>query len=1522
MHEISLNQRGLPVAQGLYDPRYEHDACGVAFVVDMHGRASHEMVERGLACLYKLDHRGATGAEENVGDGAGILIQLPDSFFRQVSDLDLPDAGCYAAGMAFLPPEDPEAAVSSIESLVQEEGLRTIGWRNVPTVSSSLGTFATDAMPDFRILFIAGPKDEPVAGLELERMTFVLRKRIEHEIQPSVYFPSLSSRTFVYKGMLTCDQLPVFFPDLTDERLTSALALVHSRFSTNTFPSWPLAHPYRLIAHNGEINTVMGNRNWMRAREGTLATDAFGESLGRALPIMTPDASDTASFDEALELIQLGGRSLPHAVLMMVPEAWENHERLPQWKRDFYEFHASLIEPWDGPASIAFTDGTVIGAVLDRNGLRPSRFWVTEEGLVVMASEVGVLDLDQSTVIQKGRLQPGKMFLVDTAEGRIVGDEEIKQTLADAEPYGEWLQDGLVHLDDLPNRYLLTPQHSSVVKRQRTFGFTEEELRILLAPMARTAAEPIGSMGTDTPIAVLSKRSRLIFDYFSQLFAQVTNPPLDAIREELVTSTSSFLGPESNLLEPGPESCKQIVVPHPVLSNEDLAKILYLNESGDYPQFTSFAIDGLYPIAEGGDGMRSAIEDIRTKVSDAIANGAKIIVLSDRYSNEHNAPIPSLLLTGAVHHHLVRERTRTKVGLIVECGDAREVHHMALLLGYGAGAINPYLAIESIEDFVEQGVINEVDAKTAVRNYIKACSKGVLKIMSKMGISTVASYTGAQVFECVGLSNQVIDDYFTGTASKLGGIGLDIIAEEVALRHRFAYLKNPEEMAHRDLWSGGEYQWRREGEYHLFNPETVYKLQHATQTGQYEVFKEYTKLVNDHSEQLATIRGLFNLTPSETGSIALDEVEPVSEIVKRFSTGAMSYGSISAEAHETLAIAMNRLGGKSNTGEGGEDPERFIPDSNGDSRRSAIKQVASGRFGVTSEYLVNSDDIQIKMAQGAKPGEGGQLPGPKVWPWIAKTRHSTPGVGLISPPPHHDIYSIEDLKQLIHDLKNSNPEARIHVKLVAEVGVGTVAAGVSKAKADVVLISGHDGGTGASPLTSLKHAGGPWELGLAETQQTLLINGLRDRIVVQTDGQLKTGRDVMVAMLLGAEEFGFATAPLVVSGCIMMRVCHLDTCPVGVATQNKELRSRYAGKAEFVVNFFEYIAHEVREYLAELGFRSIEEAIGRVDCLDIDRAVDHWKADGLDLSPILHIPTSPWKQDRFCSKQQEHGLQKALDQQLIEQAQEAIESGSPVEITSPVSNVNRTVGTLLGHHVTKAHGGQGLPKDTITVLMTGSAGQSFGAFVPSGITLRLSGDANDYLGKGLSGGRIVLRPPIDSAPEFVAEENVIAGNVILYGATSGEVFIRGTVGERFCVRNSGATSVVEGVGDHACEYMTGGQVVVLGPTGRNFGAGMSGGVAFIYDPEDEFHRSLNTEMVDLETSLDDEDADFLRDVIRRHHDETGSEVASAILDRWHQQVRYFKKVMPKDYKRVMEAIATAEEHGQDVEEAVMAAAKR
>ncbi|MCP3939522.1 MAG: glutamate synthase large subunit [Actinomycetia bacterium] len=1511
----------LPAAQGLYDPAFEHDACGVGFVVDMYGRKSHDMVQKGLQCLYNLDHRGATGAEVNTGDGAGMLTQIPDSFFRAVCDFELPGVGNYAVGIAFLPVDDPDTAANNIERLVAEEGMRVVGWRDVPTESSTLGRFALDAMPVFRQLFVASGEGElDISGLDLERRSFVLRKRIEHEVGDGIYFPSLSGRTIVYKGMLTVDQLPVVFPDLLDERYESALALVHSRFSTNTFPSWPLAHPYRVIAHNGEINTVMGNRNWMRAREGDFGSDLFGDGLERAFPIMTPDASDTASFDEALELLHLAGRELPHAVLMMIPEAWENHETITDARRDFYQFHSSLMEPWDGPASIAFTDGNVIGAVLDRNGLRPSRYWVTDDGLVVMASEVGVLDIDQSTIVSKGRLQPGRMFLVDTAEGRIVGDDEIKDELASAQPYGEWLRDGLLHLEDLPARFQLTPQHSSVMKRQRIFGYTSEELKILLTPMARTGAEPIGSMGNDTPIAVLSDRSRLIFDYFIQLFAQVTNPPLDAIREELVTSSASTIGPESNLLDPGAESCRQIAVPYPIITNEELAQIQYVNEDGDRPQFASFAIDGLYPVAEGGEGMRKSIDDVCAKVSEAIENGVSVVILSDRYSDHEMAPIPSLLLTGAVHHHLVREKTRTKVGLVIECGDAREVHHMALLLGYGAGAINPYLAFESIGNLIARGAMSDVDERTAMRNYVKACTKGVVKVMSKMGISTVASYAGAQVFECVGLAGDVIDRYFRGTTSKLGGVGLDVIAEEVAIRHRFAHLDNPTEAAHRELWGGGEYQWRREGEHHLFNPKTVYKLQHATRAADYGEFKEYTNLVDDQSKKLATLRGLFELKPSGDGPIPIEEVEPASAIFPRFSTGAMSYGSISAEAHETLAIAMNRIGGKSNTGEGGEDPDRFTPDENGDLRRSSIKQVASGRFGVTSEYLVNSDDIQIKMAQGAKPGEGGQLPGQKVWPWIAKTRHSTPGVGLISPPPHHDIYSIEDLKQLIHDLKNSNPEARIHVKLVAENGVGTVAAGVSKAKADVVLISGHDGGTGASPLTSLKHAGGPWELGLAETQQTLLINGLRDRIVVQTDGQLKTGRDVVIAALLGAEEFGFATAPLVVSGCIMMRVCHLDTCPVGVATQNKTLRKRYSGKAEFVVNFFEYIAEEVREYLAELGFRSLEEAIGRVDCLDTTNAVEHWKADGLDLSPILHVPESPWEQDRYCTKTQDHGLDRALDNDLIRESAKALDGGEPVVIESPISNVNRTVGTLLGYELTKRHGGAGLPDGTIQINFRGSAGQSFGAFVPRGISMHLEGDANDYVGKGLSGGRLVIRPPHDLPEEFVAEESTIAGNVIGYGATGGEIYLRGLVGERFCVRNSGATAVVEGVGDHGCEYMTGGRVVVIGSTGRNFGAGMSGGTAFVYDPDDVFHRNLNNEMVDLE-HMSEEDALLVREDLRRHRDVTDSPVANTILERWHSRRRHFKKVMPRDYKRALEAIAIAEETGRDIEEAVMAAAR-
>ncbi|MFZ4812303.1 MAG: glutamate synthase large subunit, partial [Ilumatobacteraceae bacterium] len=1275
--------------------------------------------------------------------------------------------------------------------------------------------------------------------------------------------------------------------------------------STNTFPSWPLAHPYRYIAHNGEINTVQGNRNWMRTREALLQSDLL-PGLERAFPICTPGGSDSASFDEVLELLHLAGRSLPHAMLMMIPEAWENHDTMDAEKRAFYRFHASLMEPWDGPASVAFTDGTVIGAVLDRNGLRPSRYWVTDDRLVVMASEVGVIDLDPARIVRKGRLQPGRMFLIDTAQGRIVDDEEIKRSLATKHPYAEWLSEGITELNELPEREHIHFSHDSVLRRQQMFGYTHEELKLIVAPMAKSGAEPLGSMGTDTPIAILSERPRLLFDYFHQLFAQVTNPPLDAIREEVVTAVSSSVGPEWNLLDPGPDSCRQLALPFPVIDNDELAKIVHINDDEAYPELAAVVISGLYRVSGGGLAMQRALDAIRSKVSKAIDDGARVVVLSDRNSDEVYAPIPSLLLTAAVHHHLIREKKRTKVGLIVECGDAREVHHMALLVGFGAGAINPYLAFESIEDMIDQDLngLGGVDAKQAVKKYIKASGKGVLKVMSKMGVSTVASYTGAQIFEAIGLGRELVDDYFTGTVSRLGGIGLDEVAGEVAARYAMAHPTRPTERAHRQLELGGEYQWRREGEVHLFNPETVFKLQHATRAKRYDVFKEYTRLVDDQSKHLATLRGLFEFKDGARPAVPIDEVEPVSEIVKRFSTGAMSYGSISAEAHETLALAMNSIGGKSNTGEGGEDSDRLQDPS----RRSAIKQVASGRFGVTSEYLVNADDLQIKMAQGAKPGEGGQLPGHKVYPWVAKTRHSTPGVGLISPPPHHDIYSIEDLKQLIHDLKNANPSARVHVKLVAEVGVGTVAAGVSKAKADVVLISGHDGGTGASPLTSLKHAGAPWELGLAETQQTLLLNGLRDRIVVQADGQMKTGRDVVIAALLGAEEFGFATAPLVVSGCVMMRVCHLDTCPVGVATQNPELRKKFSGKPEFVVNFMEYIAEEVREWMAKLGFRTVADMVGHVEALDTTHAIRHWKARGLDISPILAEPRNPYGQSLLNSTTQDHGLEEALDQQLLTLCAPAIEHGEQVTVDLPVRNVNRTVGTMLGHAVTKAHGGAGLPDGTITVHLRGSAGQSLGAFVPSGITLDLEGDANDYVGKGLSGGRVIVRPDRDAT--FVAEDNVIAGNVIGYGATGGEIFIRGRVGERFCVRNSGATAVVEGVGDHGCEYMTGGRVVVLGATGRNFGAGMSGGIAYVLDPDDLFAAKVNYDMVDLQT-LDDADLTFLWSTLEAHQRHTGSAVAAAVLSDWSQRSTQFRKVMPRDYARVLSVMQQAADDGLD-----------
>ncbi|MDR1712001.1 MAG: glutamate synthase large subunit [Propionibacteriaceae bacterium] len=1484
-------------AQGLYDPAYEHDACGVSFVARLSGEPSHDIVAKGLTALLNLDHRGATGADPAAGDGAGMLLQVPDSFLRQVVDFDLPSAGAYAMGMAFLPTDSVQRAKAkrTIEFIAAEESLVIHGWRQVPANTDTLSPISLAVMPHFEQVFVSGPNGE--TGLDLDRVVYPLRQRARNEV--NVYFASLSARTTVYKGMLTTQQLSEVFPDLLDERMESAMCLVHSRFSTNTFPSWELSHPYRYIAHNGEINTVKGNRNWMRAREALLKTDLIPGDLERIFPICTPGGSDSASFDEVLELLHLGGRSLPHAVLMMIPEAWEKHEEMDQARRDFYSFHSSVMEPWDGPASVTFTDGTLIGAVLDRNGLRPGRYWVTDDGLVVFASEAGVLDIPQSKVVQKGRLRPGRMLLVDLATHRLIDDDEIKSRLARQRPYGEWLEAGRVDLEDLPERQHVVYSHASVLRRQQIFGYTQEELKLLISPMANTGAEPIGSMGNDTPLAVLSDRPRLLFDYFAEMFAQVTNPPLDAIREELVTSLRATFGPEGNLLDPGPESCRQVVINFPILDSDELAKLVRINRDGTMPDYDTHVVRGLYPVEGGGTALRETLDRLCQEVSDAIARGCRTMILSDRHSNADLAPIPSLLLTAAIHHHLVREKTRTQVGLIVEAGDVREVHHVALLIGYGAAAVNPYLCFETAEDLAGREYFVKVDPEHAVANIRKALGKGVLKVMSKMGVSTIASYTGAQIFEALGLSKEFVDQYFTGTASRVEGIGIDEVADEVAKRHARAYPPTGVKLPHRTLSGGGEYKWRREGPPHLLDPETVFRLQHSTRTGDYELFKQYSARVNDQSTRLMTLRGLFELD-SGRPAVPLDEVEPVSEIVKRFSTGAMSYGSISQEAHETLARAMNKLGGKSNTGEGGEDAERLYDPE----RRSSIKQVASGRFGVTSDYLSNADDIQIKMAQGAKPGEGGQLPGQKVYPWVAKTRHSTPGVGLISPPPHHDIYSIEDLKQLIHDLKCANPQARIHVKLVAEVGVGTVAAGVSKAKADVVLISGHDGGTGAAPLTSVKHAGGPWELGLAETQQTLLLNGLRDRIVVQVDGQLKTGRDVVIGALLGAEEFGFATIPLVVSGCVMMRVCHLDTCPVGVATQNPELREKYSGSVDYLVNYFTFIAQEVRELLAELGFRSLQEAVGHVEAIKTRKAVDHWKAHGLDLEPILHRVEVPEGSALHQTVAQDHGLDDKLDMQLLELAKSALESGELVRADLNVRNVDRTVGTILGHHITKATKGKGLAENTIDLTLRGTAGQSFGAFVPRGLTLRLVGDANDYLGKGLSGGRIIVRP--DPSAPFKAEEQVIAGNVLCYGATSGEVFLRGRVGVRFCVRNSGVTAVVEAVGDHALEYMTGGEVLIIGPTGRNLAAGMSGGVAWVLDMSPV---RLNSELVDA-LPVSDTHLARIQELLRKHAEETESPVAAGLLALDAEQLRgRFTTIMPRDYARVLKARTEAEAAG-------------
>ncbi|GEL97505.1 glutamate synthase large subunit [Cellulomonas terrae] len=1499
----SLGAVRAPLPQGLYDPAAEHDACGFAFVATLRGTPGRDIVDAGLTALLNLDHRGAVGAEEDSGDGAGILTQIPDAFLRDVVDAELPPAGFYAIGMAFLPVDETEQrlAVAALESIAAEEKLDVLAWREVVVTADLVGPTARASMPVFRQLVVADPSRE-LSGIDLDRRAYRLRKRAERE--HGLYFASLSARTIAYKGMLTTGQLEPFFADLSDPRYASEIALVHSRFSTNTFPSWPLAQPFRMIAHNGEINTVRGNRNWMAAREGTLASDELGD-LTPLLPVCTPGGSDSGSFDEVLELLHLSGRTLPHAVMMMIPEAWENHAQMDASRRAFYEYHSTLMEPWDGPAAITFTDGTLIGSVQDRNGLRPGRYWVTEDGLVVCASEAGVLDIDPATIVAKGRLEPGRMFLVDTGKGRIIDDQEIKSSLAAQRPYADWVRDNSVYLQQLPEREHVAHSAASVRRRQRAFGYTEEELKILLSPMAAAGAEPLGAMGSDTPVAVLSTRPRMLFDYFTQMFAQVTNPPLDAIREELVTAIGGAIGPEPNLLEDGPGHARKLILPFPVIDNDQLAKIVHVAKEPSLG-YRSTIIRGLYKVSGGGEALEARLEEIFAEVDAAVADGVSFLVLSDRHSDADLAPIPSLLLLSAVHHHTLRRHTRTQISLVVEAGDVREVHHVALLIGYGAAAVNPYLAMETVEDLARSGYLTGVGPEKAVANLIKALGKGVLKVMSKMGISTIASYRGAQVFEAIGLSQPLVDKYFTGTTSRLGGIGLDVIAAEVAARHADAYPASGNRQAHLRLAVGGEYQWRRDGEDHLFDPETVFRLQHSTRTRQFDVFQQYTNRVDEQSSRLMTLRGLLAFKEGEREPVPLDEVEPVSEIVKRFNTGAMSYGSISIEAHETLAIAMNSIGGKSNTGEGGEDPERLHDPV----RRSAIKQIASGRFGVTSEYLTNADDIQIKLAQGAKPGEGGQLPGNKVYPWIGRTRHSTPGVGLISPPPHHDIYSIEDLAQLIHDAKNANPRARIHTKLVSEFGVGTIAAGVAKAHSDVVLISGHDGGTGASPLTSLKHAGTPWEIGLAETQQTLVLNNLRDRVVVQVDGQLKTGRDVVIGALLGAEEFGFATAPLVVSGCVMMRVCHLDTCPVGVATQNPELRARFTGKPEFVVTFMEFVAEEVRALLAQLGFRTLLEAVGHVELLDTRAAIDHWKAEGLDLTPVLAVPSPAAGTELHHTKDQDHGLDRALDNRLIALAGDALERSEPVRIDLPVRNVNRTVGTMLGHEVTKRFGGAGLPDDTIDVTLTGSAGQSFGAFLPRGITLRLFGDANDYVGKGLSGGRIVVRPDRNAA--LSSEHNVVAGNVIGYGATTGQIFLRGLVGERFGVRNSGATLVVEGVGDHGCEYMTGGTVLVLGRTGRNFGAGMSGGTAYVLDlvPALVNVEAVRSNELALDP-LDDEDAALVQSLLRAHLDETGSPVAAQLLEDFPSTRARFTRLLPTEYARVRRALAQAEADGLD-----------
>lgn len=1519
---------GLPGKQGMYDPAFEHDACGIGFVVNIKGIRSHNIVRQGLTILANLAHRGGAGSDDNSGDGAGILLQLPHKFFCRVcpeAGIELPDAGSYGVGMIFLPRQEAMRAYceKKIEAVVREEGQIVLGWRTLPVNDSMLGESARKVRPFIRQLFIRRSDDLSGGALAFERRLYIIRKRCEKIIEgvpenssDYFYFASLSSRTIVFKGMLTADQVDAFYVDMSSLDFDSALAMVHSRYSTNTFPSWERAHPYRYLVHNGEINTLRGNVNRMNSRQSTLKSELFGEDLERIFPVIHPQGSDSAMFDNCLEFLTLSGRSLAHVAMMMVPEPWNAHDQMDPQLKAFYEYHSTVMEPWDGPAAMAITDGVRVAALLDRNGLRPSRYYLTSDGLIVLASEAGVLDIPPEKIIRKDRLRPGRMLLIDTEAGRIVSDEEIKHEMAAQKPYQEWLARHLLKLEDLPAAPKVKPsaatrpEDTTLEMREKVFGYTYEDIRSVILPMARDGVESLGSMGQDTPLAVLSDQNQLLYNYFKQLFAQVTNPPIDAMREAIVTSADVYIGSEGNLVEPKDTDCRQIRLSSPILHNDDLRKLRLFDDSG----FKSVTLPILFSVSGNGKALEKAMEELFTAADKAIESGANLLILSDRDISLSQAPIPALLAVSGLHHHLIRQKTRTRVSLVIESGEPREVHHFALLLGYGASAINPYLAYEVIESMAKDGLLPDLNSSEASHLFEKALVKGIIKVISKMGISTIQSYQGAQIFEALGISQHVIDKYFTATPSRIGGIDLAVISREAAERHSAAFDMNAVDPG---LSSGGQYQWRTDGEYHQFNPLTIHKLQQAVRTGDYELFKEYSKLLNAETQRQCTLRGLLGLK-GRRPAISADDVEPVENIVKRFKTGAMSYGSISKEAHETLAIAMNRLGGRSNTGEGGEDPHRFIPLENGDSMNSAIKQVASGRFGVTSHYLINARELQIKMAQGAKPGEGGQLPGEKVYPWIARTRHATPGVGLISPPPHHDIYSIEDLAELIHDLKNANDKARISVKLVSEVGVGTIAAGVAKGRADVVLISGYDGGTGASPRTSIKHAGLPWELGLAETHQTLMLNDLRSRIVVETDGKLLTGRDVVVAALLGAEEFGFATGPLVSLGCVMMRVCNLDTCPVGVATQNPELRKRFAGKPEHVVNFMRFIAQEMRELMAGLGFRTVDEMIGRTDCLQPELAIKHWKSRGLDLSGLLHQTNFSESASRYCCISQDHALEKTLDQRvLLPICQPALDSGQKVRSVLPVHNTDRVTGTQLGSEITRRYGAEGLPEDTIELTFYGSAGQSFGAFIPQGLTMKLLGDANDYIGKGLSGGKIAVRPDPDAG--FEPEENIIIGNVALYGATGGEAYFHGIAGERFCVRNSGARAVVEGVGDHGCEYMTGGCVVVLGKTGRNFAAGMSGGTAYVFDRDGSFTANCNLELVSLQKVHHAEDINELRGMIGKHIEMTQSSYAADILNDFDDNLPLFVKVMPLDYEKMLQAIQKAKAAGLQGDEALMAA---